>query len=168
MSSPITNIVVAGLGGQGVLTATDLLGEALLRAGHDVKKSEVHGMAQRGGSVQSDVRFGPRVHSPMVPAGQADFLVALATDQIEVTRYLLRPGGLIIAPELIPLDALPHRRTLNVALIGALSHHLDVAEAHWLAALHDGFRAELWSVNEQAFQLGRAAAGNPFRPALRL
>ena len=65
----VTNIVVAGLGGQGALKASDIVADAAVRTGLDVKKSEVHGMSQRGGSVSSDVRFGPRVFSPMVPPG---------------------------------------------------------------------------------------------------
>jgi indolepyruvate ferredoxin oxidoreductase beta subunit len=67
MSNRVTNIVLGGLGGQGVLTASDILADAAFRAGFDVKKSELHGMSQRGGSVSSDVRYGPRVLSPMVP-----------------------------------------------------------------------------------------------------
>ena len=63
----ITNIRIAGLGGMGVLKATLILGEVLFEEGFDVKKAEVHGMAQRGGSVSSDVRFGKRVKSPMIP-----------------------------------------------------------------------------------------------------
>jgi indolepyruvate ferredoxin oxidoreductase beta subunit len=69
MPSQVTNIILAGLGGQGVLTASDILADAILRAGFDVKKSEIKGMSQRGGSVTSDVRFGKNVLSPMVPTG---------------------------------------------------------------------------------------------------
>ena len=65
------NVVIAGLGGQGVITASDILSEAAFRSGFEVKKSEIHGMSQRGGSVSSDVRFGEAVLSPMVPAGEA-------------------------------------------------------------------------------------------------
>src|SRR4051812_49313904 len=68
----VTNIVVAGLRGQGVLRGTDILAEVALRAGYDVKKSEIKGMSQRGGSVTGDVRFGTQVFSPMVPTGEAD------------------------------------------------------------------------------------------------
>jgi indolepyruvate ferredoxin oxidoreductase beta subunit len=155
MAAKVTNIVVAGLGGQGVLKATDVLSDALLRAGHDVKKSEVHGMAQRGGSVQSDVRFGPEVFSPMVPPGEADYLVVFAADQVEVCRYLLRPAGVLIAPGDINPDTLPNRRSLNVALIGALSAHLDLPEELWSAALQANFREDLWTANDQAFRVGR-------------
>jgi indolepyruvate ferredoxin oxidoreductase beta subunit len=84
------NVVLAGLGGQGVIKASDILADAALRAGLDVKKSEIHGMSQRGGSVTSDVRFGGRVLSPMVPRGEADFLVVLAPSEVEVARPLLR------------------------------------------------------------------------------
>ncbi|NLF23574.1 MAG: pyruvate ferredoxin oxidoreductase, partial [Lentisphaerae bacterium] len=61
------NIVIAGLGGQGIVKASDILADAAFRAGHDVKKAEVHGMSQRGGSVNTDIRYGARVLSPMVP-----------------------------------------------------------------------------------------------------
>ena len=77
MSKP-TNVVIAGLGGQGVIKASDILADVAFSAGLDVKKSEMHGMSQRGGSVSSDVRFGERVFSPMVPEGEADFLVVIS------------------------------------------------------------------------------------------
>jgi len=159
----VTNIVVAGLGGQGVLKATDVLSDALLRAGHDVKKSEVHGMAQRGGSVQSDVRFGTEVFSPMVPPGEADYLVVLAPDQVEVCRNLLRPAGVLIAPDDIDANTLPNRRSLNVALIGALSAHLGLPEDLWSAALRANFREDLWAANDQAFRAGRRSQNRPER-----
>ena len=88
-SNNITNIVIAGLGGQGVLKASDILASAVFRAGFDVKKSEIHGMSQRGGSVSSDVRFGKKVFSPMVPPGQADCLVVLSQSQVAVARPML-------------------------------------------------------------------------------
>ncbi len=91
-STPL-NVVVAGLGGQGVLTASDILAEAAVLAGFEVKKAEVHGMSQRGGSVAADVRFGPSVLSPMVPPGEADFLLVLADDQVDNNRWRLRAGG---------------------------------------------------------------------------
>jgi indolepyruvate ferredoxin oxidoreductase beta subunit len=99
--SNAVNVVVAGLGGQGVLKASGILADAAFRAGLDVKKSEIHGMSQRGGSVSSDVRFGERVFSPMVPVGEADFLVVLAASQVEVARPVLRVGGVLIHPGLV-------------------------------------------------------------------
>src|SRR5512140_3002654 len=114
MSSKVTNVVVAGLGGQGVLKGTDILAQAALQAGHDVKKSEIKGMSQRGGSVTGDVRFGDAVFSPMVPVGEADYLLVLEPTQVEPNRYLLRQGGKIITPDAIDSATLPHKRTLNV------------------------------------------------------
>ena len=100
MNDRVTNIVIAGLGGQGVLKASGIVADAAFRTGRDVKQSELHGMSQRGGSVSSDVRFGGRVFSPMVPAGEADFLVVLASSQIEPNRHGLRPDG--VERELVP------------------------------------------------------------------
>ena len=96
----VTNVILAGLGGQGVIKASDILADVAFRAGQDVKKAEVHGMSQRGGSVTSDVRFGERVLSPMIPPGEADYLVVLSPSEVEVTRPLPRPGGV-----LVPTDA---------------------------------------------------------------
>jgi indolepyruvate ferredoxin oxidoreductase, beta subunit len=155
--SKVVNVVVAGLGGQGVLKASDILAEAAFRAGFDVKKSELHGMSQRGGSVSSDVRFGDKVWSPMIPAGEADYLVVLEETQIEVNRPMLRPDGIVIGPELIAPGALKNRKSLNVALLGALSTHLEIAEAHWLAAIQANLAPKLHKLNDQAFALGRAA-----------
>ena len=101
MSSRPTNVVIAGLGGQGVIKASDILADVAFSAGVDVKKSELHGMSQRGGSVSSDVRFGERVFSPMVPDGEADFLVVIAPDQIAVNQRRCSPGGILIEPSQI-------------------------------------------------------------------
>jgi indolepyruvate ferredoxin oxidoreductase beta subunit len=158
MSSRVVNVVFAGLGGQGVIKASDILADAAFRAGLDVKKAEVHGMSQRGGSVTSDVRFGPHVESPMVTVGEADFLVVLAPSEVEVTRPLLRPGGTLIPPDLVDEKALPNRKSLNVALLGALSRHLDLPEALWLEAVKAALPPHLHAVNEKAFQLGRDVA----------
>ena len=73
MQDKITNVRIAGLGGMGVLKASLILGELLFECGYDVKKAEVHGMSQRGGSKSSDVRFGKKVVSPMIPDGKIDF-----------------------------------------------------------------------------------------------
>ncbi|HET7826196.1 MAG TPA: indolepyruvate oxidoreductase subunit beta [Anaeromyxobacter sp.] len=159
----VVNVVVAGIGGQGALKASDILADAACRAGHDVKKAEIHGMSQRGGSVTSDVRFGDKVHSPMVPKGEADFLVALAADQIEVNRPALRADGVVLGPDLVDEKALPNRRSLNVVLLGALSHHLDIPEALWMEALHAGLPEHLHAVNEKAFRIGRETAARQAR-----
>jgi len=89
----ITNILVSGIGGQGVMTAAEVLSQTALAQGYDVKKTEVAGMAQRGGVVTSHVRFGERVLSPAIPPGEADILVAF--EPAEALRWCthLRPGG---------------------------------------------------------------------------
>jgi indolepyruvate ferredoxin oxidoreductase beta subunit len=154
----VTNVVLAGLGGQGVIKASDILADAALRAGLDVKKSELHGMSQRGGSVTSDVRFGERVLSPMVPRGEADYLVVLADSEVEVTRPLLRPGGVLLAPDLIADADLPNKRSLNVALLGALSRYLDLPPEAMLDAMRAALPERLHAVNERAFEMGRKVA----------
>ena len=84
MSLSITNILVCGIGGQGVMTATEILAEAALSLGFDVKKTEVAGMSQRGGVVTSHLRFGARVLSPQIAPGEADLLVGFATAIIAI------------------------------------------------------------------------------------
>ncbi len=158
----VTNIVLGGLGGQGVLTASDILADAVFRAGFDVKKSELHGMSQRGGSVSSDVRYGPHVHSPMVPAGEADFLLVLEPTQVEVNRPVLRPEGVLIPPDVIPPDGLKNKKSFNVAMLGALSAFLDIPESAWLDAIHARLAAKLHRLNDEAFAFGRKAARDRF------
>jgi indolepyruvate ferredoxin oxidoreductase beta subunit len=153
-----TNVVVAGLGGQGVIKASDILADVAFRAGKDVKKAEVHGMSQRGGSVTSDVRYGERVLSPMIPRGEAQFLVVLAPSEVEVTRPLLAPGGVLFPPDFVDEKSLPNRKSLNVALLGALSRHLDLPEALWLEAIRAALPERLHEVNERAFRIGRERA----------
>jgi indolepyruvate ferredoxin oxidoreductase beta subunit len=152
----VINIVVAGLGGQGVLKASDILADAALVAGFDVKKADVHGMSQRGGSVRSDVRFGPQVLSPMVPPAEADFLVVLAEDQVETHRAMLRPDGLLIAPDTIPAERLSNRRSLNVALLGVLSRKLEITPTVWHEAIRKNLKPSLHESNLAAFDLGRS------------
>lgn len=90
------NIMLVGVGGQGTLLASKLLGQLLLSQGYDVKVSEVHGMSQRGGSVVTYVRFGDKVCSPVIDRGEADCIVAF--EQLEAARWLssLKPGGVIV------------------------------------------------------------------------
>ena len=155
--SKVTNVIVAGLGGQGVLRGTDILADVAVRAGFDVKKSEIKGMSQRGGSVTGDVRFGPQVFSPMVPNGEADFLLVLEPTQVDPQKHMLRPGGVLITPDAVNPDHLPHKKTLNVALLGALSAHLPMPENLWLESLRGGFDESFFVNNRKAFQAGRAS-----------
>ena len=158
MQNGVVNIIVAGLGGQGVLKASDILADAALLAGYDVKKAEIHGMSQRGGSVSSDVRFGTKVLSPMVPPGAAAYLLVLAEDQVENNRGALAPGGVLIEPSVIAGIELPHRRSANVALLGRLSRELDLPEDAWRGAIERNLKPELHEINHEAFRLGREEA----------
>ena len=90
------NIMIVGVGGQGSLLASKLLGRLLLNEGYDVKVSEVHGMSQRGGSVVTYVRAGEKVYSPIIDKGEADFIVSF--EKLEAARYVsyLKEGGKII------------------------------------------------------------------------
>lgn len=152
MTLDTINVVFAGIGGQGVILASDLLTAAAFRSGFDVKKSELHGMSQRGGSVSSDVRFGTKVWSPMIPEGQADFLVSLAEDQVEVCHHLLKPGGIVLSPSM--LGDYDPGRSMNIAMLGALNAHLKLPDEIWNQLLAETFSGELLPVNQEAFRKG--------------
>jgi indolepyruvate ferredoxin oxidoreductase beta subunit len=96
MDNSVTNILVSGVGGQGIILASDIMAEVFLEAGFDVKKSEVHGMAQRGGSVTSHVRFGRKVYSPIIKQGEVDILFSF--EELEGLRWLnyVKPDGVIV------------------------------------------------------------------------
>lgn len=104
----ITNAVICGVGGQGIILASDVLCHAAFLEGLDVKKSEVHGMAQRGGSVITHVRFGKKVYSPLIEEGTSDFM--LAFEKLEALRYVhyLKKAGQIIVDnrEIPPMSVL--------------------------------------------------------------
>lgn len=104
MSVPKGDVFLAGVGGQGTLLASEVLCDAFLLSGFDVKKSEVHGMAQRGGAVTTHLRFGPKVYSPLIEPGKADLLIAF--EKVEALRFAhyLRPGGAMVvnAQEIFP------------------------------------------------------------------
>ena len=91
------NIMIDGVGGQGSLLASKLLGRLLLTNGYDIKVSEVHGMSQRGGSVVTYVRFGEKVYSPVIDKGEADYIVSF--ELLEAARWteFLKPGGKLVA-----------------------------------------------------------------------
>lgn len=101
MNDRVTNILLVGVGGQGILLASEVLAETFMLAGFDVKKSEIHGMSQRGGSVVSHVRYGREVFSPIVPEGEGDILFGF--ELMETLRYLplLKKGGSVVANDLM-------------------------------------------------------------------
>lgn len=116
----VKNIMIVGVGGQGSLLASKLLGKLLVDEGYDVKVSEVHGMSQRGGSVVTYVRFGDKVYSPIIDEGEADFIVSF--EKIEAARwvnYLKKDGKIIVNTQQI--DPMP-------VIIGAAEYPQDVLE----------------------------------------
>ena len=192
--SEIKNILFSGVGGQGILLASELTAATLLRAGYDVKKSEVHGMAQRGGSVTAQLRYGRQVYSPLIDPGSAD--IQMAFEMMEAVRYLpfLHKGSTVIVntQKILPpsvatgqatypenvLDELIKRdievigvdafsiakeagevRTANVALVGALSVHLDVDAPIFEEIIENRVPERFRSENMKAFAAGREAGG---------
>ena len=153
----ILNIKAAGLGGQGVLKVTDIIADAAFLSGMDVKKSEVHGMSQRGGSVSSDVRIavgGGSVASPMIPGGETDILILLDAGQRELYAGSVRPGAVVIVPE--DLKTPPENpRTLNIALLGAVSKTIGCSEEIWRQAIRNALPPALHELNLRVFETAR-------------
>lgn len=114
------NVMIVGVGGQGSLLASRVLGHALVSEGYDVKVSEVHGMSQRGGSVVTYVRFGEKVYSPVIDKGEADYIVSF--EKLEAARWLpfLKKGGRIIV-NTQEIDPMP-------VITGAMSYPEQVVE----------------------------------------
>ncbi|MGB1271437.1 MAG: indolepyruvate oxidoreductase subunit beta [Endozoicomonas sp.] len=135
--SAVTNILVAGIGGQGVMTAADILASTALTLGLDVKKTEVAGMAQRGGVVTSHVRFGEKVLSPSIPPGEAEIL--LAFEPAEALRWSshLQPGGLAMVntfaqePPVVSIGLFdyPDNPMGDMAKLPMTLHHYDAGHA---------------------------------------
>lgn len=132
----ITNILVVGVGGQGVMTATEILAEAAIALGHDVKKTEVAGMAQRGGVVSSHLRFGPKVLSPQITPGTADILLGFEAAEGMRWQHMLRPGGIALmnSGRLVPpivelgLYEYPENPVLEVRTVGVNVLAFDATE----------------------------------------
>jgi len=157
-----TNIKISGLGGMGVISCANILGTALFKNGYDVKKSEVHGMSQRGGSLCSDVRFGERVFSPMIPIGEVDYHIALADEWKHLHEHEMRATGKVLSASILDVSELPTKKALNVAMVGVMSHFLDIAESAWVSCLTEIFAEKLHEGNEIAFQYGRSRAQQLF------
>lgn len=138
MSMETKNIMIVGVGGQGSLLASKLLGQLLLTRGYDVKVSEVHGMSQRGGSVVTYVRFGDKVYSPIIDQGEADFIVSF--EKLEAARWLsyLKPDGKVIVSEQetdpmpVIIGAAEYPSDL-IAKMQALGVHVDAVDALGMA-----------------------------------
>jgi indolepyruvate ferredoxin oxidoreductase beta subunit len=145
----VTNIFLSGVGGQGTILASNILGEVFLKAGYDVKKSEVHGMAQRGGDVTTHFRFGKKVYSPLIKYGDVDFLISF--ELLEAARYInwVKPEGKVIInkQEILP----------PTVSLGQMAYPKDIEKT-----FKKYFRNHVWIVNGQeiARKLGNIQAAN--------
>lgn len=157
----MTNIVFYGIGGQGVLKASEVCGWAALYEGYHVKKTEVHGMAQRGGSVESHLRFGKKVYSPLVPWGEVDFLVCVNSEEHERLKDMLRPGGVDLILYVRKAEELlaDKKIFLNTFILGVLSHYLSLKESSWTQALERIFSMKHLQENIAIFHQGRNLGG---------
>ena len=141
------SIMIVGVGGQGTLLTSRILGALTIQAGYDVKLSEVHGMAQRGGSVVTFVRYGDKVNEPIVEEGQADVLIAF--ERLEALRYahFLKPGGAIVVND-YRIDPMP-------VVIGAAKYPEGILEE--LAGQHRVYKV---NAMEEAKKLGNSRVFN--------
>jgi len=155
----VTSVLFVGIGGQGVLKASGVLARAAFLAGHDVKKSEIHGMSQRGGGVTTTVRFGKHVFSPLAPSGTIDFLVAFS--EAEGKKYLSElaaSGRALFADERLA-SALSDRRFANIAVLGRLVQMLDISDEIWEKSISMEVPAKYVSANLDAFKIARRTKG---------
>jgi indolepyruvate ferredoxin oxidoreductase beta subunit len=148
MENSTTNILVAGVGGQGVILASDVMSEVFMEAGYDIKKSEVHGMAMRGGIVTSHFRFGKKVYSPLIKEGEVDILFAF--EQLEGLRWInhLKHDGKIVMND--------HKINPPAVNLGEVEYPKEIPEM--IRSKFKGFY--LVKGTEIAFQLGDARAAN--------
>jgi indolepyruvate ferredoxin oxidoreductase beta subunit len=148
MENSTTSILVTGVGGQGVILASDVMSEVFMEAGYDVKKSEVHGMAMRGGIVTSHFRFGKKVYSPLIKEGEVDILFAF--EQLEGLRWInhLKPDGKIVMND--------HRINPPGVNLGEIEYPKAIPER-----IRSKFeRFHLVKGTEIALQMGDARAAN--------
>jgi indolepyruvate ferredoxin oxidoreductase beta subunit len=146
--SDTTNILVVGIGGQGVMTATEILAEAAIAEGHDVKKTEVAGMAQRGGVVSSHLRFGEKVLSPQIAPGTADILLGFEVAEALRWQHMLRPAGVTLTNDgrLVP----------PIVEVGLYDYPVDpIAEIRAL-----GRKVHAFNATAIAEELGNIRLGN--------
>lgn len=159
MKTDVHSITFGGIGGQGVLKASEIAGWAAMFDGYHIKKSEVHGMAQRGGSVESHLRFGKRVYSPLICAGGADVLVCFHHEEHPRLQAFLKKGGVDLTEYLDKAEAaVDNPRYANTFLVGVLSAKLPIREAAWMKAIETVFNESQVPENKRVFQEGRRMA----------
>jgi indolepyruvate ferredoxin oxidoreductase beta subunit len=156
------DIFLAGIGGQGILLASEIIAQAGLAAGYDVKKSEVHGMSQRGGTVTSCVRLGNNVYSPLIERGKADIVVSFAPEEGRRYREHLRRGGLFLEAPPTVGEKLDNPRTFNMAMVGIVSLHMDIPVEVWTETMSARVPPRSLEANKRAFSLGREIGGGDY------
>ena len=153
----VRNVIFIGRGGQGLMLASTLLAEALAGLGYEVKRSATVGLAQRGGSVRSDLRFGKRVLSPIVPPARADLVILTDPGRHVAEQGILGPEGVLLTPEDLGDQVATLRRSVNVALLGMLSAALSLPEEAFVEPIRHHLRRVDPDANLAAFATGRAA-----------
>ena len=149
------NVLLCGIGGQGILLLGEIIAEAATMSGYDVKKSELHGMSQRGGSVDCGIRWGKEIFSPVIPQGNVNYLVSLSQEETERYQQKQADGCEVIeAPEKLP-EGVPDKRCLNIFMLGKLSQFLEFSEDTWMQAMEKKIRPQFLEGNVVAFNLGR-------------
>ena len=148
------NILFCGTGGQGILTAAEIAGLAAMYDGYHVKKSEVHGIAQRGGSVESHLRFGKEVFSPIIAGGEVDFILAFDKGEHDRMVNLLKKDGIDLFPEFVEADKkITDKKFLNTYMLGILSKHLGLSKESWQKAMKDVFKTKFIEKNFEVFNM---------------
>lgn len=151
------NILFCGTGGQGILTASEIVGKTAMFDGYHTKKSEVHGMAQRGGSVESHLRFGKEVFSPIIEQAEADFLVSFHKGEHDRMLGLLKKDGKDLITEFLEAETIvTDKKYLNTYMLGVLSRYLTLSEESWLKAMTEVFKGKNMDKNFEVFRLARA------------
>lgn len=152
----VYNITFGGIGGQGILKASEICSWAAMFDGFHVKKSEVHGMAQRGGSVESHVRFGKQVYSPLISVGGADCLVCFHIEEHERLKAFLKPDGKDLIGYLDKVKTvIENPKHLNTFLVGVLSASLPITMDSWMKAIETVFKKKIVEENKGVFLKGR-------------
>ena len=165
------NIMIVGVGGQGTHLTSRILGGLAIAGGYDVKLSEVHGMAQRGGSAVTYVRYGEKVAEPIVEEGQADVIIAF--ERLEALRYahFLKKDGVLIAndwridpmpvvigaaqyPEHILEDLAKEHKVFNMIVLGIAAQHMDFTKEQWYDVIEHTVPPKTVELNKQAFDVG--------------
>ena len=157
------NIMIVGVGGQGTLLASKMLGFVLLQQGYDVKVSEVHGMSQRGGNVVTYVRYGKKVYSPVIDKGEADVIISFEKLEAAYPENLIEKmqaaGAKVDAKDFLSIaQEAGSAKAVNIALMGRLSTYFpEISDEQWQDAIEKIVPPKFLDLNKKAFEAGRNA-----------